>query len=105
MTRFEALGVLPDKPALAVFQWKKEEARYIKIGDFPMEEIVDDLFDPSGDYKLQIGSYQKRLLFVVKVSASLPNGGIGKLWIKADNRKVRRNKKRFGWKFKSDKTQ
>jgi len=104
MTRFEALGVLPDKPELTAFRWEKEKVRYIKIGRFPMEAVVD-MLHPDGSYKLQTGSYQKKLLFVVKVSVSLPGGGIGKLWLKADNRKVRRNKKRFGWKFKSDKTQ
>ncbi len=102
MTRFEALGILPDKPVLTVLRWLKDEARYARAGEFPMEEVVEKC-PLDGTYRLQTGLYRKRRHFVIKVSRIMPSGSIGQLWLKADSRKVLRNKKRFGWKFKSDK--
>lgn len=105
MTRFEALGVLPDKPHIPAYRYRKDTGRYEERGYLPIEEVVD-MFTDDCVYKLQRAHKQSSVNFVVKASRIVHvEQGVAYrlLYVKADGRKVLRNKKRFDWKFKSDK--
>jgi len=105
VTRFEALGVLPDKPSIPAYRYRKDTGRYEERGFLPIEEIVE-MFTDDRVYRLQRAQKQSAINFVVKASriVSTEQGMAYRiLYVKADGRKVRRNKKRFGWTFISDK--
>jgi hypothetical protein len=105
LTRFEALGLLPDKPTLAIYTLSradKAEDRKPQRWTRKMEEVIDcltiDQHYRGNDVRLAFDlvtlRYKPTLGYLICVS-----GPTFKFYLKADMKKCRRLAKRYGCKL------
>lgn len=94
MTRFEALGVLPDKPEILQLQSVSHEGLTLR----PMESVLDEI-PLNATFKI-ILTTNKDIPYAVRIIRFSKSGKYEAALIEADKRKVLINKKRFGWQFK-----
>ena len=98
MTRFEALGILPDKSIPCL---KKTDAGKLKIALRITPERAVEEFDDGHHFRLITRDSQPELGFLLRITR-IHQEGVYKTYVRPDQRKVKRNAKRFGWKIKSN---
>ena len=97
MTRFEALGVLPDKSIPLLKRYDDENDLWKVVKRISPERLVDQLPEEA-TYRIVLRKKQPKLGFLLKVTTKQKNG-IWRTYIRLDQRKVKRNAKRFDWKL------
>lgn len=98
MTRFEALGVLPDK-AVPIIKQPEQEQDLWKIGwRLSPERFVDKLPD-CASFKIIRRNEQPKLGLLIKIQYVKRGKGLVKIIVRPDQRKLKRNAKRFDWKL------
>lgn len=98
MTRFEALGVLPDK-TVPIIRRPKDEEDLWKIGwRLSLEAFVDKLPE-NASYKIIYNKKQPKLGLLIKIQYLRIGKGLVVIIVRPDQRKLKRNAKRFDWKL------
>lgn len=96
MTRFEALGILPDTDELT----RLHAHTFATRGKVLMVNVLD-LIPLNTTFQLRRTRNRKYPYAIVMTALNLQDGKFYSAAIAADTQKVLRNKKRFGWKFQS----
>lgn len=103
MTRFEALGLLPNKRITAYGTGPDGRLKEIFVTD-PVR-FVDELASSIVDIKLVIRHGQPKLGHLVKITFYRPDRQTFSTgYFKTDKRKLKRMVKRFGWELAPIKT-
>lgn len=98
MTRFEALGLLPDKRITAYSRFEDGRLHRVFVTD-PIT-FIDQLPTHILDYRLAIRHEQPELGHLVKITYYTPHKNcIIARYFKTDKRKLKRAMKRFGLKL------
>lgn len=98
MTRFEALGLLPNKRITAYVRQSDGRLKQIFVTD-PVR-FVDELPSSIVDIRLTIRHSQPELGHLVKITFYRPDKQTFSTgYFKTDKRKLKRMVKRFGWKL------
>jgi hypothetical protein len=96
VTRFEALGVLPDKWVTA-FQ-KDADGNLKQAWRADVIRFVDEL-PLSGTFRIAFRLNQPRLGYLLKWTSFIRDGKFAVVYFRADQRKLKRCVKRYGWKL------